>query len=134
MKRKALFIQLLAGTAAAFLLMWQRGLFRAALPADRVLIVCDGFTLVSFVYLGAGALMWVSTTGFFDIFGFAFKKAAHVLIPGLDPLKVGGYYEYRLGKQEKRNRTRGGSSLAAGLVFLVISLVLTAVWYRMQRQ
>ena len=129
MKHKALLIQFLVGFVVSFLLMWQRGLFEATLPADRVLIVCDGFTLVSFLYLGVGALMWVSTTGVFDIFGFAVKKAAHTLIPGKDPLKVGNYYEYRLDKKEKQKKFRGGSSLIVGAVLLGISIILTAVWY-----
>lgn len=130
MKHKALIIQLLVGLTVSFLLMWQRGLFEATGAADRVLIISDGFTLVSFLYLGIGSLMWVSTTGVFDIFGFAFKRAAHALIPGKDPQKVGKYYEYRLEKKEKQKKFRGGSSLIVGAILLGLSVVMTVVWYK----
>lgn len=129
MKHKALIIQLLVGLAVSFLLMWQRGLFEASETADRILIISDGFTLVSFLYLGIGSLMWVSTTGVFDIFSFAFKKAAHALIPGKDPQKVGKYYEYRLKKKEKQKEFRGGSSLIVGAILLGFAIVMTVVWY-----
>lgn len=129
MKHKALIIQLLAGFAVAFLLMWQRGLFEASVTADRVRIISDGLTLVSFLYLGIGSLMWVSTTGVFDIFSFAFKKAAHALIPGRDPQKVGKYYEYRLKKKENQKKFRGGASLVVGAVLLGLAIVMTVVWY-----
>ncbi len=132
MKHKKTFATFLSGGVLSFLLMWQRGLFKAQLPADRVLIIADGFTLVSFLYLGVGALMWVSTTGVFDIFGFAFKKAAHALIPGKDPQKVGKYYEYRLGKKEKQKEFQGGSALAAGAVLLGLSFAATLIWYRLE--
>ena len=129
MKHKTLLIQFLTGFALSFLLMWQRGLFQVSLPADRVLAVADGLTLASFLYLGIGSLMWVSTTGVFDIFGFAFKKAAHALIPGKDPLKVGKYYEYRLEKKEKQKKFQGGGMLAVGAVLLVLAGIMTMVWY-----
>lgn len=129
MKHKALIIQLLVGLAISFLLMWQRGLFEATETADRVLVISDGFTLVSFLYLGIGSLMWVSTTGVFDIFGYAFKRAAHALIPGKDPQKVGKYYEYRLVKKEKQKKFQGGSSLIVGFILLALSVIMTFVWY-----
>lgn len=132
MKHRRAFIAFLAGFVLSLLLMWQRGLFEVSLPADRVRIIADGFTLVSFLYLGVGALMWVSTTGVFDIFGFAFKKAAHALIPGKDPQKVGKYYEYRLGKKEKQKKFQGGLSLAVGAVLLALAFAATLIWYRLE--
>ncbi len=132
MKHKKMLAAFLAGFILSFLLMWQRGVFQASLPADRVRIVADGFTLVSFLYLGMGALMWVSTTGVFDIFGYAFKKAAHALIPGKDPQKVGKYYEYRLEKKEGQKKFQGGPALAVGAVLLALALVSTMIWYGLE--
>lgn len=131
MKHKKLLIQFFVGLAASLLLMWQRGLFETDNAADRVLIISDGFTLVSFLYLGIGGLMWVSTTGIFDIFGYALRKAAHALLPGQDPLKTGTYYEYRLNKKEKQKKFRGSSSLLAGAILLGLSVLMTAIWYKL---
>lgn len=129
MKHKKHWIQLLIGLAIAFLLMWQRGLFSAQTVADRFLIVCDGMTIVAFLYLGIGSLIWVSTTGWFDIFGYAFKKCAHAFIPGLVHENVGKYYDYKMKKCEERKPFSERSTLIIGTVFLVCSIIFTVVWY-----
>jgi hypothetical protein len=35
--------------------------------------LADGFFVIGFFNLGFGAIVMISSTGFFDIFGFAFK-------------------------------------------------------------
>lgn len=129
MKSKKYVIQLVVGLLIAFVIMWQRGLFAAETVADKVLIICDGFTVVALVYLCMGALLWVSGTGMLDIFGYALKKGANALIPGRVFDDLGGYYEYKVSKQEKRKGFKERSTLIIGFLFLVLSIVLTLVWY-----
>lgn len=137
MKLKSYAIQ----TGVAALLVAALAAYRmGGVPANaegRVMAFCDAFFIVGMLYFCIGALVWVSTTGFFDIFSYAFRKGAHALIPGRITDTVGGFYEYKLGKQEKRkgkgsevgSRFGKGSTLLIGILLLVVSAVLTAVWY-----
>lgn len=97
--------------------------------ADRVRAIDDTFTIVALLYLCIGSLLWVSTTGFFDIFGFAVKRALHAFIPGMVKDTVGDYYEYREGRHLKRRSRSLKSTFFAGLFLLLISIGLTLWWY-----
>lgn len=129
MKNAKFVAALVTGLILAFAVMWIRGLFTAESAAEVVMAVSDGFTVAGLLYLCMGALMWVSTTGFFDIFGYAFKKAAHALIPGMVDNSPNNYYDYKIGKEGKRKGFTQHSALVVGAGFIVISLILTAVWY-----
>lgn len=131
MKHKKYIIQLLTAVLISFLLMLMRGLFEAEKLADKVLIICDGFTITAFCFLGIGALIWVSTTGWFDIFSFAFQKALHAFIPGRVHDKTGSYYDYKMKKAADRKPFSERSTLIIGLVMLAVSFVLTYVWYQL---
>lgn len=98
--------------------------------ADRVRAIDDIFTVVALLYLCIGALLWVSTTGFFDIFGFAVKRALHAFVPGMIKDTAGDYYEYREGRRLKRRRRSLSSTFFAGLFLLFVSIGLTLWWYR----
>lgn len=137
MKLKGYAIRIgVAAFLSAALVVYQMG----ELPenaAGRVRVFSDAFFIVGMLYSCIGALIWVSTTGFFDIFSYAFRKGAHALIPGRITDTVGGFYEYKLEKQEKRkgkNSQSGGrsgkaSTLLVGMLLLAASAVLAAVWY-----
>ena len=129
MKSKKYVIHLLVGLLIAFVIIWQRGLFAAESVADKVLIICDGFTVVAFIYLCLGALLWISSTGTMDIFSYALKRGVNALLPGRVFDDLGGYYEYKMSKQEKRKGFKEHSTLVIGFLFLVVSIVLTMVWY-----
>lgn len=129
MKKAKVLIQVVAGLLIAFFIMWYQGAFVATKTSDIVMAVGDGFTVAAVLYLGMGALMWISTTGFFDIFGYAFKRAARVFIPNFFVDAEGNFYEYKMEKVEKRKGFSQYSSLIIGAVFLVISIILTMVWY-----
>lgn len=124
------YIQAGVGFGLAFAVMVYRGLFSKPSLADKVMAVGDGFTVAAVLYLGIGSLMWISTTGFFDIFGYAVKKAAHALIPGMVNDDAGRYYEYKVEKEEKRKGFLEHFTLKLGLLFLIISAILLFVWYQ----
>ena len=131
MKHKKYIVQIIAGVILSFLIMWYRGLFSFESTADTVLIICDGFTITAFLYLGIGSLLWMSTTGFFDIFGYAFKKGAHALIPGHIHDKIGSYYDYVMDKKTGRKKYTEWSALIVGAGFLLLVIILTIVWYQL---
>lgn len=92
----------------------------------------DGFFVIGFFNLGFGALVKISSTGFFDIFGFAFKSFLNFFIPRsvLDENK-GGYYEYKVKKAEKRKETMFfRDMLIAGVCLMVLGIVCNLLVYR----
>lgn len=141
MKYKKYGMQTAIGLALAFAVMWERGLADSGSIEDRVLAVCDGFSTTALLYLSIGILLWVSTTDFFDIFSYALQKGAHAILPMVFQEDLGKYYDYKIRKKEKREKSSGKSSekdsgnasekstLFVGLFFLLISILLTAVWY-----
>lgn len=131
MKFKSYAIQIgVAAVLSAVLAVYRIG----NLPENtggRVMAFSDAFFIVGMLYFCIGALHWVSTTGFFDIFSYAFRKGAHALIPGRISDTVGGFYEYKLEKREKRRAkdTPRPSTLLVGILLLAVSAILAAVWY-----
>lgn len=130
MKNLKYYVQAGLGLVLAFAVMVSRGLFSKPSVADKVMAIGDGFTVAAVLYLGFGAIMWVSSTGFFDIFGYAVKKAAHAIVPGMVNDDVGRYYEYKVEKEAKRKGFLDNFTLKLGAIFLLISAVLLFVWYQ----
>lgn len=123
-------VQIIIALLLSLFFMKIRGAFDAeAETAKRFMGVCDGFSMTAMLYVCFGFLLWVSTTDFFDIFGYAFRKGAHVLIPGMGFDKLGSYYDYKQEKIEKRGTRPEYSTLYIGLGMLALSAVLVAVWY-----
>ena len=128
-KYKSYMIQTVAGLILSGLVMYWQGVFTCDNTADVIRGVCDGFTITALLYVAVGMLLWISTTGFFDIFGFAFRKGLHHILPVLIREDPGGYYEYKTDQEEKRQVKPQRATLLVGLFFLAISIVLTLVWY-----
>ncbi len=129
MKWRSFFIQLLIGLVCVLLIVLIGDMPEDT--ADRVMAVDDAFTIVAFLYIGFGALFWVSSTGFFDIFSFAVKRALHAFIPGFVGDSTADYYEYKEERRGKRKERSIKSTFFAGVFLLVVSIVLTAVWYQL---
>ncbi len=130
MDKKKVIVQVVCGLVLAFSVMVMRGLFESDSLGGIVMAIGDGFTVAAVMYLGFGALMWVSSTGFFDIFGYAVKKAAHALVPGMVEDDAGRYYEYKIKNEEKRKNFSGNLTLKLGVVFLIISILFLVLWYQ----
>lgn len=97
---------------------------------ERVRGVCDGISVAALLYVSFGILLWVSSTGFFDIFGYAFRKGAHAIIPGMGLDKHVSYYDYKEERAAKRKTKPIRSTLFIGLGLLGVSMILVAVWYQ----
>ncbi len=130
MNKKKVIVQVVFGLVLAFAAMVIRGLFADNSLADKIMAIGDGFTVAAVLYLGFGALMWVSSTGFFDIFGYAVKKAAHAIVPGMVEDDAGRYYEYKIKHEEKRKGFSENLTLKLGVVFLICSAIFLFVWYQ----
>ena len=131
MKNLKYYVQTGIGLALAFTVMVSRGLFSKPSIGDKVMAVGDGFTVAAVFYLGMGSLIWISSTGFFDIFSYAVKKATHAIVPGMVQDDVGRYYEYKVEKEEKHKKgVLEHFTLKLGFIFLIISAILLFVWYQ----
>lgn len=115
-------VGLIASLAVIFLYSWPEEFI------DQVRTVCNAFSIVGLMYLCFGSLLWVSTTGFFDIFGFAAKRALHAFIPGLVKDNAGNYYEYLEERKIKRKSRPLKSTFFAGVFLLIIAILLTIWW------
>lgn len=86
----------------------------------------DALFVVGFLNFGFGALLWISTTGFFDILGYGFKSLIYLFTPIKKNRDEGGYYEYKMAKKEKRKKVPfevlwiGGAMLVAGIICNVL--------------
>lgn len=129
MKHTRYLVQSVAGLLLSFVIMCCQGLFQAKTAADRIKLVCDGFSAVALLYMAVGGLLWAASTGFFDVLSYGFRKGAHALLPGMIHDAEEDFYEYRMGKREKRNAGDAKSMMAVGLGFFVVGLALTAAWY-----
>lgn len=128
-KYKSYVIQTVAGLTLSVLIMFEQDVFSHENTADVIRGVCDGFTVTALLYAAFGMLFWISTTGFFDIFGFAFRKGLHHILPVVMREDPGGYYEYKTDREDKRQVKPRRSTLLVGLFFLAVSIALTFVWY-----
>lgn len=142
MKFKKYLVQAIVALALSVSVMISRGAFAAdAATADRIMAISDGFTVAALLFICLGILVWISTTGFFDIFSYALKKAARVFVPGAYAGETANYYTYVTGQRDKRKgkkerREEAGleaasekSTLIIGLACLVLSLIFWGLWY-----
>ena len=92
-------------------------------PADdRYLVLADAFTVPAMIAMLFGALLWVSTTGFFDSIGYAVSVAVNIILPIKRNPKIEKYYDYKVRKAEKRFKGYG-FLLISGAIYFVIALV-----------
>ncbi len=130
MKWKKYGIQIIVGLLIVAGLAVGSGLGKQELAEDVVKILCDSFFVIAVMYLGIGSLLWVSTTGFFDIFGFAIGHAAHTLIPGMVKEIESDFYTYKMTKADKRTEKPLLSTFIVGVLFLIISIILNVIWFQ----
>lgn len=127
-------IWVILGLGICLGVMSGRGAFGTMPLKDLILAIGDGCTVTALCLLSMGILVWVATTGFFDIFSYAVRKGAHMLVPGLVRDLAGDYYTYKMDRQGSRKEKgqKGEKSMfLVGAGFLLVSLVLTVVWYQL---
>ncbi len=90
----------------------------------------DGFFLAAMLFIGFGGLMWVSTTGFFDMFSYGFSSLLVLFTGWKNPKEHKHFYEYKMEKEAKREgKGWPASILFVGLGCLVLSLLLLGCYY-----
>ncbi|MBR4082360.1 MAG: DUF3899 domain-containing protein [Clostridia bacterium] len=90
----------------------------------------DGCFVSTVLMGGLGLLIWVSTTGFFDIFSYAGKFALMAILPWKRLEKPVKFYDYKLEKEE--HRKKGNHVLViVGAVFLLLSVLFLLAYNSM---
>lgn len=129
MKHKGYLISGGIALVMILLLMISRGFFTADTAEARLLAASDAVSVVALMFVCVGALIWISSTGVFDMLGYALKKGAHALIPGRIGDPAIDFYEYKMAMKEKERHTPI-SILVVGLILLALSFVLIYFWYK----
>ena len=114
-----------AGLAIAALSAW--AMYDADANKAVLRAACDGLFIVSVLYLGLSGLTLAANDGFFTIFSYGISSAVRVMFhPGKDFKIKQSFPEY---KQEKMKKRRNFAHfLACGVVFLAVSVVLSAFY------
>lgn len=97
--------------------------------AVQYLCLCNGFTVPGILFLSIGALVFVSSKGFFDGISYALRGLVRRLVPGGQTSEgsMEKYYDYLQRKKDKR--IKGYSFLfVTGMIFLGIGLVFQTLY------
>ena len=89
--------------------------------ATNLAALCDGFFVSGMLVAGLGAMIWVSTTGFFDILSYGFKNLS-VLVPFHHRRKYKHFYEYKAEQAAKRSKPQF-FLLVIGLSMVLIAAI-----------
>ena len=131
MKKKLLKfgVPFLLGAAIALAVAWGQGLGGLG-SAWSLRALSDGCFVTTILMGGMGVMMWVSTTGFFDIFSYAGKSLLVLFSPLTQPEKLKKFYEYKADKDEKRKKA-DYTLLIVGAAFLLLSFAFLGGYYAM---
>ena len=111
----------------AFLVIWSKGFFTDS-AAVNLQILADAFFVAGILMTLIAGMLFVSGEGALIGIGFVLRNVVLAFIP-MGRARHELYVDYRarkLGEAKKRNNS---SILVTGLSFLIIGVILTAIWY-----
>lgn len=121
-------ILVVVSAAIAVLIAVSRGL-SLELPLQlNARYLSDGLFVVGFLLTGMGALIWISTTGFFDIMSYAVKSFLVLFTPLKKPKEHPSFFDYKETREGKRGKPRF-SMLGVGVIYLVLSVICLGIYY-----
>ncbi len=127
---KRYIITIAVGLLIAGGVMAARNFGGAATAVQRIVILCDAFTVPGVLLILAAGLVFVSNNGIFYGLGFALSRAVLFLFPGGMTTKK----HERYGDYVERKREKGGIKdyrflPIVGAAFLAVGVILTVVYY-----
>ena len=130
---KALLLKYITCFAIASLIaiavFWSKGFFGHS-TAVNIQILADGFFVSGMLLAGLGALIWISTTGFFDMMSYGVHSLTVLFSTLKKPKDHETFYDYKTARAAKRGRPRMGI-LFAGIGCILISLLFLALYYNL---
>ncbi len=131
MHKKKLFLSYLITFVIALVLSFLIASYRGFAFQNSVYLnawaLSDGTFVTGLLLTGVGALVWVSTTGFFDIFSYGFHSLLLLFTAFKKPQDHMNFYDYQQEKKEKRGATPV-YIFVVGVLFVLLSLLFLAVY------
>lgn len=90
----------------------------------------DGFFVIGLIMTGLGLLVWISTTGFFDMMSYGFRSLLVLFTSLKKPKDHMTFYDYKTARDEKRGKAQW-SILVVGAACIVLSVVCVLLYYRL---
>ena len=111
----------------AFLVIWAKGFFAHSL-AVNVQILSDAFFVAGILMSSFAGMMYISGAGALIGIGFILRNVVLTFIP-MGRERHEKYADYRARKLSKAKKHNDRCILVTGLIFLIIGIALSAVWY-----
>ncbi len=131
-KPKRLWLQYLItaaiGAGASVAIAFGRGLSAPHTGSELAAICSDGLFVTGLLLTALGLLIWIATTGFFDIFSYAFKSLLLLFSSLRKPQDHIKYVDYKAEKEEKRHKSNF-VLLFTGIGFILLSLLCLWLYY-----
>lgn len=115
--------------ACAVLAARLRGLDSSNSFALNARYLSDGCFVVGLIAVGLGALVWISTTGFFDMMAYGMQSLLVLFSSLKSPKEHPSFYDYKQSREAKRGKPRFGL-LLTGAAYILASLLFLALYYR----
>ena len=123
-------ITVLIGLIITVLAAIARGL-TGSLPVALVMrYLSDGLFVPGVLLTGFGALTWISTTGFFDMFAYAGHSLLVLFSSLKNPKDHETFFEYKMAKEAKRGKPQI-FILLVGVGFILASFVCLFLYYNL---
>lgn len=116
--------------AAAVLIAISQGLTWPQAAPLMARYLSDGFFVVGLLLTGFGGLVWVSTTGFFDIFSYGFHSLLVLFSSLRKPQEHEKFFEYKASKDAKRGKPLY-FLLVVGLACVAVSALCLMLYYNL---
>lgn len=111
----------------AFFVIWSKGFFTQS-AAVNIQILSDAFFVSGILMTLFAGMMYVSGEGALVGIGFVLRNAVLTFIP-MGRARQERYADYRARKMGEAKKRSNSCILVTGLVFLLIGIVFTVIWY-----
>lgn len=115
------------GTAITVLTLYLRDFSTQTELAERYRILADAFSIPGVLMIMIWCMVAVSTTGFFDMISYGLSSFGRALIPFYKK-EHENFYDYKTRKNSERFSDYG-FILIVGIVFTVVALIFTVLFY-----
>lgn len=111
----------------AFLVIWSKGFFTQS-AAVNLQILADAFFVAGILMTLFAGMLFVSSEGALIGIGFVLRNVVLSFIP-MGRARHEKYAVYRERKLSEMKKQDDSSILITGLLFLIIGVTLTIIWY-----
>lgn len=115
-------IAAVAAVAVIVIYLLVHGFFDLETLSDKYRTISNAFFVPGSLMICSGALIWISTMGFFDLFSFSFKKLYERATFKREH-EFEKYYDYKEHKEEKGRATGYSFLFLVGGVLVFVSII-----------